>query len=94
MLAVTLVLARVLAEANGPAPALSDEAILVLKRHDIRVGNGCTGTGTGGATTGTSGVTGRGAGRGDGPPQPLITIDVANHRQRTERAPVRRMWPS
>ncbi len=48
MLAVTLVLARVLAEANGPAPALSDEAILVLKRHDIRVGNGCTGTGTGG----------------------------------------------
>ncbi len=41
MLVVALVLARVLAEANGPAPLLSDEAILVLKRHDIRVGNGC-----------------------------------------------------
>ena len=47
MLVVALVLARVLAEANGPAPVLSDEAILVLKRHDIRVGNGCTGTDAG-----------------------------------------------
>ncbi|MFN0253542.1 MAG: DUF2330 domain-containing protein [Kofleriaceae bacterium] len=42
MLAVTLVLARVLAEANAPAPELTDQAILVLKRQDIRVGNGCT----------------------------------------------------
>lgn len=58
MLVVALVLARVLAEANGPAPALSDEAILVLKRHDIRVGNGCTGTdagvGDGGITDGSN----------------------------------------
>ena len=42
MLAVTLVLARVLADAHAPAPTLSDEAILVLKRHDIRISNGCT----------------------------------------------------
>jgi hypothetical protein len=42
MVVVALVLARVLAEANAPAPQLSDEAVLVLKRHDIRVGNGCS----------------------------------------------------
>jgi hypothetical protein len=58
MLAVTLALARVLAEANSPAPVLSDEAILILKRTDIRVGNGCTGpdagVGDGGLSDGAS----------------------------------------
>lgn len=49
MLAVALVLARVLAQGDAPAPVLSDEAILVLKRHDLRVGNGCTTTGGGDA---------------------------------------------
>jgi hypothetical protein len=44
MLVVALVLARVLAEANAPTPELTDQAILVLKRQDIRVGNGCTAT--------------------------------------------------
>lgn len=63
MLAVALVLARVLAEANGPAPMLTDEAILVLKRHDIRVGNGCPG---GDAGVGDAGVDGSFDGSFDG----------------------------
>jgi len=74
MLAVALVLARVLAEANGPAPTLSDEALLVLKRHDIRVGNGCTanpggdgGLGDGGLGDGSSSDGPADAGTLDGP---------------------------
>ena len=41
MLVVALVLARVLADASQPAPTLTDETILVMKRTDLRVGNGC-----------------------------------------------------
>jgi hypothetical protein len=40
---VALVLARVIAESGGAMPQLADGDVLLIKRHDVVIGDGCTG---------------------------------------------------
>lgn len=39
---VSLVIARVIAESGAPMPALSDDSVLMIKRTNVVVGDGCT----------------------------------------------------
>src|SRR5881394_3611074 len=41
MLAVTLILARVIAENGATMPRVEDDGILLVKRHDVVIGDGC-----------------------------------------------------
>lgn len=67
MLALALVIARVLAEAGAPTPTFTEEAILVLKRHDLRIGNGCPGADAGVGDGGVGDDSGFSDGSIDGP---------------------------
>ncbi len=40
---VSLVIARVIAESGAPMPALTDDAVLMIKRTNVVVGDGCEG---------------------------------------------------
>lgn len=40
---VSLVIARVVMESGSPAPQLTDDAVLLVQRRDVTVGNGCGG---------------------------------------------------
>lgn len=47
MLITSLVIARVIAEAGAPMPALINDAVLLIKRTNVVVGDGCSGTDAG-----------------------------------------------
>lgn len=53
MLLTSLVIARVIAESGAPMPALMDDAVLMIKRTNVVVGDGCNG---GDAGVGDGGV--------------------------------------
>lgn len=47
MLIASLVIARVIAESGAPLPALTDDSVLMIKRTNVVVGDGCTGSDAG-----------------------------------------------
>jgi len=47
VLLVSLVIARVIAESGAPMPALTDDAVLLIKRANVVVGDGCGGSDAG-----------------------------------------------
>lgn len=53
MIVISLVIARVIAESGAPMPALTDDSVLMIKRTNVVVGDGCNG---GDAGVGDAGV--------------------------------------
>ena len=68
MLIAALVLARIIAESGTAAPSLDDGDVLLIKRHDVVIGEGCSGGDAGVSDAGTDGAGPADAGLGDGGP--------------------------